>query len=105
MAAGAGSRDFFGFAYGREGDRYLGFHFGKATSPILDDSLLLIEPKESERFDAILAAEEAARRAATTPTEGTATTAADDATGNPATSDRPETRFAQGPEKIVLRIS
>ena len=71
LAAGAGSRDFFGFAYGRDGDRYLGFHFGKATSPILDDSLVLVEPKEAERFDAILAAEEAARRAATTPTEGT----------------------------------
>ncbi len=75
LGAGAGSRDFFGFAYGRDGDRYMGFHFGKATSPILDETLLLVEPKESERFDAILAAEEAARRrAATTPTIGTATT-------------------------------
>jgi hypothetical protein len=44
LAAGACSRDFFGFAYGKDGDKYIGFNFGKSTSPILDGSLLLIEP-------------------------------------------------------------
>lgn len=73
LGAGAASRDFFGFAYGSDGGRYIGFHFGKATSPILDETLLLVEPKESERFDEILVAEEVARRAATTPTTGTTT--------------------------------
>jgi hypothetical protein len=62
LGAGAGSRDFFGFAYGREGDRYVGFHFGKATSPILDESLLLVEPKSASQFDSVLQAEEAARK-------------------------------------------
>lgn len=82
LGAGAASRDFFGFAYGRDGDRYMGFNFGKVTSPILDETLLLIEPKESERFDAILVAEESARRGATTPTTGTTTVLT---TGNGAT--------------------
>lgn len=44
LAAGAGNRDFFGFAYAKEGDAYIGFSYGKSTSPILDASLLLIEP-------------------------------------------------------------
>jgi hypothetical protein len=44
LGAGAGSRDFFGLAYGREGDTYVGFSFGKPTAPILDASLLLLEP-------------------------------------------------------------
>ena len=44
MAAGAESRDFFGFAQGQEDGRYVGFSFGQRTSLILDASLLLIEP-------------------------------------------------------------
>jgi hypothetical protein len=44
LAAGAASRDFFGLAYGKDGDKYSGFSFGRPTSPILDSSLLLIEP-------------------------------------------------------------
>jgi predicted AAA+ superfamily ATPase len=44
LAAGAASRDFFGLAYGKEGDKYSGFSFGKPTSPFLDGLLLLIEP-------------------------------------------------------------
>jgi len=68
LAAGAGSRDFFGLAYGRETtpthERYLGFNFGKATSPILDAALLLVVPKAAEAFDLVLQAEEEARKAA-----------------------------------------
>jgi hypothetical protein len=70
LGAGASSRDFFGFAYGREGDRYVGFHLGKTTSPILDESLLLVEPKAAERFDLVLQGEEASRKAATQPAGG-----------------------------------
>ena len=44
IGAGAPSADFFGLAYGVEGERWPGFTFGDATSPILDASLLLIEP-------------------------------------------------------------
>jgi predicted AAA+ superfamily ATPase len=62
LAAGAGSRDFFGFAQGREHEKYLGFSYGKATTPILDSSLLLIEPITAAAYALSLrAAEEAAR--------------------------------------------
>ena len=64
LAAGAVSRDFFGLAYGRDGDRYVGFQYGTATTPILDDSLLLVEPKAAEAFDKVLHAEEEERKAA-----------------------------------------
>jgi predicted AAA+ superfamily ATPase len=61
LAAGAASRDFFGMAYGRDGDRFVGFQLGKPTSPILDDSLLLIEPQAAAAFDSVLQAEASAR--------------------------------------------
>jgi hypothetical protein len=56
VSAGAGSRDFFGFAYGKEdGGKYTGFSFGKAAPPILDGSLLLIEPSVAAAYeDAVL---------------------------------------------------
>jgi hypothetical protein len=56
------SRDFFGIAYGREDGRFQGFNFAQSTTPILDDALLLIEPKAASAFAAKLA-EEAAERA------------------------------------------
>jgi hypothetical protein len=34
MGAGAESRDFFGFAQGKEDGRYVGFSYGKRTSLI-----------------------------------------------------------------------
>jgi predicted AAA+ superfamily ATPase len=62
MGAGAESRDFFGFAQGKEGGRYVGFTFGKRTSLFLDSSLLLIEPVTAAGYaEAQRAAEEAAR--------------------------------------------
>jgi len=42
--AGAGSRDFFGLAYGKDGDEYIGFSYGKPMTPVFDSSLLLIDP-------------------------------------------------------------
>lgn len=44
LAAGAPSKDFFAFAYGKEADGYKGLSFGKATTPIMDASLLLVDP-------------------------------------------------------------
>lgn len=62
MAAGGESRDFFGFAQGKEGDQYLGFSFGKRTSPVMDSSLLLIEPRTAAAYlEALSAADDAAR--------------------------------------------
>uniref|UniRef100_E6QQ11 Uncharacterized protein n=1 Tax=mine drainage metagenome TaxID=410659 RepID=E6QQ11_9ZZZZ len=62
LAAGAESRDFFGFAYGKEDGSYIGFAYGKRTTPIMDASLLLIEPVTAAGYaEAQRAADEAAR--------------------------------------------
>jgi predicted AAA+ superfamily ATPase len=50
LAAGAASREFFGLAQGKEETRYVGFTFGQPTSPILDASLLLIEPSAAAAY-------------------------------------------------------
>ncbi len=73
MAVGAESRDFFGFAQGKEDGRYVGFSFCKRTSLFLDSSLLLIEPVAAAAYLAIeieaqKAADEAARPKSTDQT-------------------------------------
>lgn len=50
MAAGAESRDFFGFAQGKEDGRYVGFSFGKRVLLVMDATLLLIEPSEAAAY-------------------------------------------------------
>jgi len=71
MAVGAESRDFFGFAQGKEGGRYLGFTFGKRTSLFLDSSMLLIEPVTAAGYaEAQRAVEESARQTAADPVMG-----------------------------------
>lgn len=58
LAGGAPSKDFFGFAYGKEDGKYVGFAYGKPTTPIMDGSLLLIEPAAAAAFaDSIQASE------------------------------------------------
>ncbi len=72
LAAGTESRDFFGFAQGKEDDRYIGFTFGKRTSPFLDSSLLLIEPVTAAAYaESQRVAEEAARQKTTETIPGT----------------------------------
>jgi predicted AAA+ superfamily ATPase len=73
MVVGAESRDFFGFAQGKEDGRYVGFSFGKRTSLFLDSSLLLIEPVAAAAYLATeietqKAADEAARPKSTDQT-------------------------------------
>lgn len=71
LGMGTESRDFFGFAQAKEDGRYLGFSYGKRTSPFLDASLLLIEPITAAGYaEAQRAADEAA------PPKPTATVAA-----------------------------
>ncbi|QNB06826.1 ATP-binding protein [Herbaspirillum frisingense] len=71
MGAGAESREFFGFAQGKDDGRYVGFSFGKRTSLFLDSSLLLIEPVTAAGYaEAQRAAEEAARPKPIEPTPG-----------------------------------
>ena len=75
MAAGAESRDFFGFAQGKDDGRYVGFSYGKRTSLIMDSSLLLIEPFAAAAYvDALRAAEEASRAKATDSGNGASST-------------------------------
>lgn len=54
LAVGSTSRDFFAIAQHKDGDgdsvRYIGFNFGRNTVPILDASLLLIEPSAAEGY-------------------------------------------------------
>lgn len=62
LGSGADSREFFGFAQGKEDGRYVGFSYGKRTSLIMDSSLLLIEPlAASAHLEAQRVAEEASR--------------------------------------------
>ena len=50
IAQGVTSEDFFASAQGKEDNKYLGFVFGKQTSIILDQSLLLIEPTAAKAY-------------------------------------------------------
>jgi hypothetical protein len=43
IGLGLDSEDFFAFASGKDGDRYLGFHFGDGGFPMLDDACVLID--------------------------------------------------------------
>ena len=62
MAMGTQSKDFFGFAQGKDDDRYVGFSFDQRATLILDSDLLLIEPATAARYAELQrAAEEAAR--------------------------------------------
>lgn len=71
LAAGADSRDFFGFAQGTDAGRYLGFSYGQRTSLFLDTSLLLIEPATAALHQqALMDAQRAAEATAQTPAAG-----------------------------------
>ena len=54
VAQGLETEDFFGFASGREGDRYLGFTFGRSALVVLDDRSLLIERETAADYKKIL---------------------------------------------------
>lgn len=91
LAAGSDSRDFFGFAQGKEDDRYLGFTYGKRTSPFFDSSLILIEAVTAAGYaEAQRAAEEAAKPKAdvsvVTATAGATSRVEDSATSTYSTS-------------------
>ena len=54
IGAGIKSRDFFGYAAGKDGDRYKGLLFGEAGAVYLDDSGLLVTPSAAQRqLDAV----------------------------------------------------
>jgi len=53
IVKGAGSRDFFGTAYGQHEGKFDGFKFGDAEIQ-LDDTLLLIEPEAAKAYEATI---------------------------------------------------
>jgi hypothetical protein len=50
ISRGLESEDFFGFARGKAGERYLGFVFGEGATVSLDDSALLIEREAAAAY-------------------------------------------------------
>ena len=50
LIAASNSKDFFGFSYGKDGSKYLGFTFGGGSTPILDSALLLVEPTVAGKY-------------------------------------------------------
>lgn len=78
LAAGSESPEFFGFAQGKEPEggklRYVGFSYGRRTSPVMDSSLLLVEPLTAAAYaERQRAAEEASRTRAADAGTGSAT--------------------------------
>lgn len=69
IRTGAASSDFFGTAYGQEGDRYTGFQIGEGNVQF-DDTLLLIEPSAANAYLAKLKKAEDAANAGSTSTDG-----------------------------------
>ena len=50
ISSGAPSRDFFGTAYGRNGNSFEGFALG-GCGAVFDDTLLLIEPEAAKAYE------------------------------------------------------
>jgi hypothetical protein len=63
LSTGVESRDFFAIAQGKEGERYLGFVFGRTSSVFLDATHLLIEPSTANAYAEALRDKEEAERA------------------------------------------
>ncbi|WP_240480980.1 ATP-binding protein [Ectothiorhodospira sp. BSL-9] len=61
MNQGVASEDFFGYASGKEGDRYLGFTFDEGSIGGLDTESLIIEREAAKAYRDKLAAEAAQR--------------------------------------------
>lgn len=53
IETGVQSKDFFGVAYGREGQNYIGFALEQNISIILDGTTLLIHPTIAQAYDAV----------------------------------------------------
>jgi len=54
LNAGLETQDYFGFATGKDGDRYLGFGFGRSTMLMLDDASLIIERQAAVDYQELI---------------------------------------------------
>jgi hypothetical protein len=91
VITGAASQDFFGIAYGQDGDRFEGFRLG-APDVQVDDTLLLIEPDAARAWQAARDAEaaEAARlRSQAAPTPDAAPDPSDASASRPGARTEP----------------
>ncbi len=52
IVKGAGTKDFYGTAYGQSGETFEGFKFGDPNVQ-LDNTLLLIEPEAAKLYEAL----------------------------------------------------
>lgn len=84
VQVGSESKDFFGYAQGKEDGRYVGFSYGKNTSIFMDASPLLIEPLTAAAYLQELTEAQRAAEAARPATETTTTYP-----NNPGTPERP----------------
>lgn len=87
IAEGVESEDFFGFASGKEGDRYLGFSFGRSSLLTLDEYSIIIEREAAKAY--LQRLEQAAP--ATTPVLG----------GQPVSSDNDNATVGFGGESYT----
>lgn len=77
LSQGLATEDFFGYASGKEGDKYLGFTFGQGSLPGLDTESLLIEREAAAAYRDRLRAEAAQQEQAQAGASGeTATSGA-----------------------------
>lgn len=81
IRTGAASTDFFGTAYGQEGDKYIGFHLGEANVQ-LDDTVILIDPKSANEYVVDMEQVEGATDAGATGIDGGGNAAGGTATGS-----------------------
>ena len=90
IAAGSASRDYFGLASGKDGERYLGFSLGQATSPFMEVALL-IEPGAAAAYEEATRPPEPAVNRSETGAAGApdTSTIADSAGARPITSGSP----------------
>lgn len=82
MNAGVASADYFGYASGKEGDKYLGFVFDTNGFVSLDSESLLIERKTAKQYRATLEAEKRAREEAEKKHAESAHQSEEDSKGN-----------------------
>lgn len=75
LLAGAATKDFFAFAYGKSEGRYTGFAFGSGTVPVCDSALLLIDPAHAATIEAQYQAVAKGAEYVQTPQSGMGSTA------------------------------
>jgi hypothetical protein len=99
---GAGTRDFFGTAYGQSGELYEGFKFGDGNVQ-LDDTLLLIEADAAKAYEVAhppVPATTPTTAVATAPTAATTVTPASTSATTPSVAPTPKAKSFHGSVEV-----